>query len=51
MPVLKVSDVKKVYGSKQGGSVSTALDGVSFEIEKGEFVGIMGRREPESQRC
>lgn len=42
MPVLKVSDVKKVYGSKQGGSVSTALDGVSFEIEKGEFVGIMG---------
>ena len=42
MPVLKVSDVKKVYGSKQGGSVSTALDGVSFEIEKGEFVGNMG---------
>jgi putative ABC transport system ATP-binding protein len=42
MPVLKVSDVRKVYGSKQSGSVSTALDGVSFEIEKGEFVGIMG---------
>jgi len=42
MPVLKVSDVRKVYGSKQGGSLSTALDGVSFEIEKGEFVGIMG---------
>ncbi|MBC3888776.1 ATP-binding cassette domain-containing protein [Acetobacterium paludosum] len=42
MSVLKVSDVKKVYGSKQGGSVSTALNGVSFEIEQGEFVGIMG---------
>lgn len=42
MPVLKVSDVRKVYGSKQGGSTSTALNGVSFEIEKGEFVGIMG---------
>ena len=42
MPVLKVCDVKKVYGSKHGGSVSTALNGVSFEIEKGEFVGIMG---------
>lgn len=42
MPVLKVSDVRKVYGSKQGGSISTALNGVSFEIEKGEFVGIMG---------
>ena len=42
MPVLKVSDVRKVYSSKQGGSTSTALNGVSFEIEKGEFVGIMG---------
>lgn len=42
MPVLKVSDIRKVYGSKQGGSTSTALNGVSFEIEKGEFVGIMG---------
>jgi len=42
MPVLKVSNVKKVYGSKHGGNTSTALNGVSFEIEKGEFVGIMG---------
>jgi putative ABC transport system ATP-binding protein len=42
MPVLKVCDVKKVYGSKQGGSTSIALNGVSFEIEKGEFVSIMG---------
>ena len=42
MTVLKVSDVRKVYGSKLGGCVSTALNGVSFEIEKGEFVGIMG---------
>ena len=42
MPVLKVSNVKKIYGSRYGGSTSTALNGVSFEIEKGEFVGIMG---------
>jgi putative ABC transport system ATP-binding protein len=42
MPVLKVSNVKKVYGSRYGGSTSTALNGVSFEIEKGEFTGIMG---------
>jgi ABC-type antimicrobial peptide transport system, ATPase component len=42
MPVLKVSNVKKVYGSKLGGSSSTALNGVSFEIDKGEFVGVMG---------
>lgn len=42
MSVLKVSNVKKVYGSKFGGSTSTALNGVSFEIDKGEFVGVMG---------
>ncbi len=42
MSVLKVNNVKKIYGSKHGGSTSTALNGVSFEIEKGEFVGIMG---------
>lgn len=42
MSVLKVSNVKKVYGSKLGGSSSTALNGVSFEIDKGEFVGVMG---------
>ncbi len=42
MAVLKVSDVRKVYGSKFGGSTSTALNGVSFEINRGEFVGIMG---------
>lgn len=42
MPVLQVKDVRKSYGSKFGGNVSKALDGVSFEVEKGEFVGIMG---------
>lgn len=34
MPVLKVSDVRKVYRSKQGGSTSIALNRASFEIEK-----------------
>lgn len=42
MPVLQVKDVRKSYGSKLGANVSKALDGVSFEVEKGEFVGIMG---------
>lgn len=42
MNVLTVKDVRKVYGSKWGGSISTALDGVSFDIKQGEFVGIMG---------
>lgn len=42
MPVLTVKNVKKVYGSKFSGSTSVALNGVSFEVEKGEFAGIMG---------
>jgi ABC-type antimicrobial peptide transport system, ATPase component len=42
MAVLIVKDVKKIYGSRFGGSTSKALNGVSFEINKGEFVGIMG---------
>ncbi len=42
MTVLQVKDVRKSYSSKFGGNVSKALDGISFEVEKGEFVGIMG---------
>ena len=41
MAVLTVKDLKKVYGAAPGVS-SVALDGVSFQVEKGEFVGIMG---------
>ncbi len=40
MPILKVSDLKKVYGKDY--SEVIALDGVSFEVEKGEFVAITG---------
>ncbi len=42
MPVLKVENLKKTYSSKNGGNRSIALSGISFEVEKGEFVGIMG---------
>lgn len=37
---IKVCDVEKYYGN--GANVTKALDGISFEVEKGEFVGIMG---------
>ncbi len=41
MPVIKAENVKFVYS--QGTSFEkTALDDVSFEIESGEFVGIIG---------
>ena len=39
MDILKVSNLSKVYGSKV---ISNALKDISFNIEYGEFVGIMG---------
>lgn len=38
--VLSVSNVEKYYGSK--GNITKAVDNISFEVEKGEFIGIMG---------
>ncbi|WP_373897834.1 ATP-binding cassette domain-containing protein [Haloimpatiens sp. FM7315] len=39
---MEVRNVRKVYGSKHGGSKSKALNGVSFSVQNGEFLGIMG---------
>lgn len=39
-PVIRLVDVKKVYRLKAGDV--TALQGISFDIHKGEFVAIMG---------
>ena len=39
-PVLEVSHIEKVYGSRS--NVTRALADVSFTVNKGEFVGIMG---------
>ena len=38
--ILSVSHLQKYYGSK--GSVTRAIDDVSFTVDAGEFVGIMG---------
>lgn len=38
--VLEVAEVEKYYGNK--GSLTKALDKISFAVEEGEFVGIMG---------
>ena len=40
MAVLKVENLTKVYGS--GDTEVTALDHVSFQAEKGEFIAIIG---------
>lgn len=38
--VLEVKNIEKYYGNK--GNLTKAIDNISFDIEKGEFVGIMG---------
>lgn len=38
--LLKVENVEKYYGNHQ--VLTKALDNLSFQIEKGEFIGIMG---------
>ena len=38
--ILKVQNVEKYYGSKS--SLTKAINSISFEVEKGEFVAIMG---------
>lgn len=38
--VLKVENLRKYYGIKS--SITKALDNVSFTVENGEYIGIMG---------
>jgi ABC transporter related protein len=40
MEILRVENLKKTYG--KGNTLVKALDGVSFTVEKGEFVAIVG---------
>ena len=42
MALLSVNNLKKVYTSRLGGTQVKALSSVSFTVEKGEFVAIMG---------
>ena len=38
--ILKIDNVEKYYGSRS--SLTKAIDNISFEVDKGEFVAIMG---------
>ena len=42
MPLLEVNNLKKVYTTRFGGAHVQALSNVSFSVEKGEYVAIMG---------
>ena len=38
--VLQVENMEKYYGNK--GNITKAIDNISFSVDKGEFIGIMG---------
>lgn len=38
--ILNVKNLKKYYGGK--GNITKAVDDISFEVMKGEYIGIMG---------
>ena len=42
MEILKVTDLKKTYTSRLGGAQVQALKGVTFSVDRGEYVAIMG---------
>ena len=42
MSILEVKSLKKVYTTRFGGTSVTALSNVTFSVEQGEFVAIMG---------
>ncbi|WP_410515183.1 ABC transporter ATP-binding protein [Paenibacillus sp. BR2-3] len=42
MSVLEVKEIKKVYGVQNGDNATVALESVSFNVEEGDFIGIMG---------
>ena len=38
--ILEVKNIEKYYGNKS--NLTKAIDNISFDVDKGEFVGIMG---------
>ena len=38
--ILKIEKIEKYYGNKSG--LTKAIDNISFSVDKGEFIAIMG---------
>lgn len=47
--ILKLEHIQKYYGNE--GNITKAIQDISFSVEAGEFLGIMGGPAPEKQRC
>ena len=39
--ILKISNIEKYYGNRS--NLTKAIDGISFEVEEGEFVAFNNR--------
>ena len=39
-PILSVQHIEKYYGNN--GNITKAVDDISFNVNKGEYIGIMG---------
>lgn len=42
MQVLKVENIRKIYGSKKSSKQYMALKSISFDVNEGQFIGVMG---------
>ncbi|WP_432664704.1 ABC transporter ATP-binding protein [Wukongibacter baidiensis] len=42
MKILKTENISKVYGKKKSSKQYMALRNISFEVEEGQFIGVMG---------
>src|SRR5665647_111337 len=42
MQIIKVDNISKIYGSKKNSKKYMALRNISFDVNKGEFIGVMG---------
>lgn len=42
MPILEINGLKKTYTTRLGGNRTEALKNVSFTVEQGEYIAIMG---------
>lgn len=42
MPIIQINNLKKTYTNEDTGTETPVLHGISFSVEKGEFVAIMG---------
>lgn len=51
MAILSVKNIKKTYITRFGGNQVQALKNVTFDVEQGEYVAIMGNQDPERRRC